>query len=276
MKYLNKYNEGIFSSKKVDKKLISDIKKYLEDNYQVINYNEDNDDFVFCFTSDGMNYRGEIKISDEYQQETGIKKITKVFSKPSIGFSLYHCDDLGNKIGSQPFCSRSRLIGVSMFDDSDYYETIIDSISSVVNSVRRDIEMKQKSQKEKEELKDKTISKDELEDVLVNLSDICDAEPGSNFEIKETFIRRTDGVYMYLIKFTKKDLGFNFKEIKSIIGSRSYGTPRINIDNLGNLKSIIEEIDNVKYALKEGWDLDVNIYIKENTIEMEVYEATKK
>jgi hypothetical protein len=269
MKYLNKFNEGIFSSKGVDKKLAEKIKKYLTDNYQSVRFNEDNDEFVFTFTSDGMNYKGEIKVSDEYQEETGIKKITKVFSKPSLGFSLYHCDNLGNKIGS-------RLIGVSMFDDSDYYETIIDSISSVVNSVRKDIEMKQRSQKEKEELKDKTISKDELEDVLVNLSDICDADPGSNLEIKETFIRRTDGVYMYLIKFTKKDLGFNFKEIKNIIGSRSYGTPRIKIDNLENLKSIIEEIDNIKYALKEGWDLDVNIYIKDNTIEIEIYEASKK
>jgi hypothetical protein len=275
MKYLNKYNEGIFSSKKVDKKLISDIKKYIEDNYQVINYNEDNDDFVFCFTSDGINYRGEIKISDEYQQETGIKKITKVFSKPSIGFSLYHCDNLGNARGGR-LRSGTMFDGSDYYDYSDYYETITNSISSVVNSVRRDIEMKQKSQKEKEELKDKTISKDELEDVLVNLSDICDAEPGSNLEIKETFIRRTDGVYMYLIKFTKKDLGFNFKEIKNIIGSRSYGTPRIKIDNLENLKSIIEEIDNIKYALKEGWDLDVNIYIKDNTIEIEIYEASKK
>jgi hypothetical protein len=264
MKYLNKYNEGIFSSKKVDKKLISDIKKYLEDNYQVINYNEDNDDFVFCFTSDGMNYRGEIKISDEYQQETGIKKITKVFSKPSIGFSLYHCDDLGNVRGG-------RLRSGSMFDGSDYYETIINNISSVIGSVRRDIEMRQKSQKEKEELKGKTISKDELDDVIVNLCDICDG-----YEIKETFIRRTDGVYMYLITFIKNSLGFNFKEIKSIIGSRGYGDPKIQIDNLENLKSIIEELDNIKYTLKEGWELDVKISVKEKTIEMEVYEASKK
>jgi hypothetical protein len=264
MKYLNKYNEGIFSSKKVDKKLISDIKKYIEDNYQVINYNEDNDEFVFRFTSDGINYRGEIKISDEYQQETGIKKITKAFSKPSLRFSLYHCDNLGNNIGN-------RLRDASMFDSSDYYETIIDSISSVVGRVRRDTELRQKSQKEKEELKDKTISKDELEDVLVNLSDICD-----DCEIKETFIKRTDGVYMYFITFTKNNLGFNFKEIKSIIASRGYVDPKIQIDNLENLKLIIEELDNVKYALKEGWDLDVKIGAKENKIEMEVYEASKK
>jgi hypothetical protein len=264
MKYLNKYNEGIFSSKKVDKKLISDIKKYIEDNYQVINYNEDNDDFVFCFTSDGINYRGEIKISDEYQQETGIKKITKAFSKPSLRFSLYHCDNLGNNIGG-------RLLDGKMFDSSDYYETIINNISSVVGRVRRDIELRQKSQKEKEELKDKTISKDELEDVLVNLSDICD-----DCEIKETFIKRTDGVYMYFITFTKNNLGFNFKEIKSIIASRGYVDPKIQIDNLENLKLIIEELDNIKYALKEGWDLDVKIGAKENKIEMEVYEASKK
>jgi hypothetical protein len=264
MKYLNKYNEGIFSSKKVDKKLISDIKKYIEDNYQVINYSEDNDEFVFRFTSDGINYRGEIKISDEYQQETGIKKITKAFSKPSLRLSLYHCDNLGNNIGG-------RLLDGKMFDSSDYYETIINNISSVVGRVRRDIELRQKSQKEKEELKDKTISKDELEDVLVNLSDICD-----DCEIKETFIKRTDGVYMYFITFTKNNLGFNFKEIKSIIASRGYVDPKIQIDNLENLKLIIEELDNVKYALKEGWDLDVKIGAKENKIEMEVYEASKK
>jgi len=264
MKYLNKYNEGIFSSKKVDKKLISDIKKYIEDNYQVINYSEDNDEFVFRFTSDGINYRGEIKISDEYQQETGIKKITKAFSKPSLRLSLYHCDNLGNNIGG-------RLLDGKMFDSSDYYETIINNISSVVGRVRRDIELRQKSQKEKEELKDKTISKDELEDVLVNLSDICD-----DCEIKETFIKRTDGVYMYFITFTKNNLGFNFKEIKSIIASRGYVDPKIQIDNLENLKLIIEELDNIKYALKEGWDLDVKIGAKENKIEMEVYEASKK
>ena len=271
MKYLNKYNEGIFSSKKVDKKLISDIKKYLEDNYQVINYNEDNDDFVFRFTSDGINYRGEIKISDEYQQETGIKKITKAFSKPSLRFSLYHCDNLGNNIGGRLRGTHNHLLDGTMFHSSDYYETIIDSISSVVGRVRSDIEMRQKSQKEKEELKDKTISKDELEDVLVNLSDICD-----DCEIKETFIKRTDGVYMYFITFTKNNLGFNFKEIKSIIASRGYVDPKIQIDNLENLKLIIEELDNVKYALKEGWDLDVKIGAKENKIEMEVYEASKK
>jgi hypothetical protein len=272
MKYLNKYNEGIFSSKKVDKKLISDIKKYIEDNYQVINYNEDNDEFVFRFTSDGINYRGEIKISDEYQQETGIKKITKAFSKPSLRFSLYHCDNLGNARGR-------RLCDGTMFDSSDYYETIINNISSVVGRVRRDIELRQKSQEEKEKLKDKTISKDELEDVIVSLSDICD-----EYEIKETFIRRLDdtyrgtaaGVYMYFITFTKNNLGFNFKEIKSIIGSRSYGDPKIQIDNLENLKSIIEELDNIKHSLKEGWNLDVKILVKENKIEMEVYEASKK
>ena len=44
MKYLNKYNEGIFSSKKIDKKLISDIKKYLEDNYQNVQFDENNND----------------------------------------------------------------------------------------------------------------------------------------------------------------------------------------------------------------------------------------
>jgi len=267
MKYLNKYNEGIFSSKKVDKKLISDIKKYLEDNYQVINYNEDNDEFVFLFTSDGINYRGEIKISDEYQRETGIKKITKAFSKPSLKFSLYHCDNLGNTRGR-------RLCDGTMFDSSDYYETIINNISSVVGRVRRDIELRQKSQEEKEKLKDKTISKDELEDVLVNLSDICD-----DCEIKETFIKRTGtaaGVYMYFITFTKNNLGFNFKEIESIIGSRSYGNPKIQIDNLENLKLIIEELDNIKYALKQGWDLDMKIGAKENKIEIEIYEASKK
>jgi hypothetical protein len=124
------------------------------------NYNEDNDDFFFCFTSDGINYRGEIKISDEYQQETGIKKITKVFSKPSIGFSLYHCDNLGNARGGR-LRSGTMFDGSDYYDYSDYYETITNSISSAVNSVRKDIEMRQKSQKEKEELKDKTISKDE-------------------------------------------------------------------------------------------------------------------
>lgn len=269
MKYLNKFNEGIFSSKGVDKKLTEKIKKYLTDNYQNVRFNEDNDEIVFTFASDGVNYIIFSSVSDEYQQETGIKKITKVFSKPSLRFSLYRCDNNGHRIGN-------RLQDVSMFDNNDCYEKIIDSISSVVNRVRKDIELRQKSKEEKEQLKGKTISKDELEDVLVNLSDICDADPGSKLEIKETFIRRTDGIYMYLIIVTKKDLGFNFKEVKNVIDSRSYGTPRIKIDNFENLKSIIEEIDDIKYALKEGWDLDINIYIKENTIEIEVYEVSKK
>jgi DNA-binding transcriptional MerR regulator len=81
---------------------------------------------------------------------------------------------------------------------------------------------------------------------------------------------------MYLITFIKNSLGFNFKEIKSIIGSRGYGDPKIQIDNLENLKSIIEELDNIKHSLKEGWNLDVKILVKENKIEMEVYEASKK
>jgi hypothetical protein len=272
MKYLNKYNEGIFSSKEIDKKLISDIKKYLEDNYQNVRFDENNNEFIFLFTSDELNYKGEIKISDEYQRETGIKKITKAFSKPSLKFSLYHCDNLGNARGR-------RLFDVTMFDSSDHYETIINNISSVVGRVRRDIELRQKSQKEKEKLKDKTISKDELEDVIVSLSDICD-----DCVIKETFVRRTDdtyrgtaaGVYMYFITFTKNNLGFNFKEIKSTIDSRSYGDPKIQIDNLENLKLIIEELDNIKYALKEGWDLDMKIGAKENKIEIEIYEASKK
>jgi hypothetical protein len=82
MKYLNKFNEGIFSSKGVDKKLTEKIKKYLTDNYQNVRFNEDNDEIVFTFASDGVNYRGDIKVSDEYQQETGIKNImkTKVYS----------------------------------------------------------------------------------------------------------------------------------------------------------------------------------------------------
>lgn len=267
MKYLNKYNEGIFSSKKVDKKLISDIKKYIEDNYQNVRFDENDNEFIFLFTFFDAYYKGVIKISDEYQQETGIKKITKAFSKPSLRFSLYHCDNLGNNIGN-------RLSDTSMFEVGSpryNYETIIDCISSVVGRVVRDIELRQKSQEEKEKLKDKAIPKDELEDVVVNLSDICD-----NCLIKETFIRRTDGVYMYLITFTKNNLGFNFKEIKSIIGSRSYGDPKIQIDNLENLKSIIEELDNIKHSLKEGWNLDVKILVKENKIEMEVYEASKK
>ena len=275
MKYLNKYNEGIFSSKEIDKKLISDIKKYLEDNYQNVRFDENNNEFIFLFTSDELNYKGEIKISDEYQRETGIKKITKAFSKPSLRFSLYHCDNLGNNIGN-------RLSDASMFEVGSpryNYETIIDCISSVVGRVRRDIELRQKSQKEKEKLKDKTISKDELEDVIVSLSDICD-----DCVIKETFVRRTDdtyrgtaaGVYMYFITFTKNNLGFNFKEIKSTIDSRSYGDPKIQIDNLENLKLIIEELDNIKYALKEGWDLDMKIGAKENKIEIEIYEASKK
>jgi len=276
MKYLNKFNEGIFSPKGVDKKLTEKIKKYLTDNYQSVRFNEDNDELVFTFASDGVNYRGDIKVSDEYQQETGIKKITKVFSKPSLRFSLYRCDNNGHRIGN-----RLRDSSIFIFDNNDCYETIIDSISSVVNRVRKDIELRQKSKEEKEQLKGKTISKDELEDVLVNLSDICDADPGSKLEIKETFIRRTDGIYMYLIIVTKKDLGFNFKEVKNVIDSRSYGTPRIKIDNFENLKSIIEEIDDIKYALKEGWDLDINIYINNimlnrNTIEIEVYEVSKK
>lgn len=265
MKYLNKYNEGIFSSKKIDKKLISDIKKYLEDNYQNVQFDENNNEFIFLFTSDELNYKGVMKISDEYQEETGIKKITKAFSKPSLRFSLYRSDE--NNIVEHP---RNRVFNSTLFGDDDYYKTIIDSISSVVGRVRRDIELRQKSQEEKEKLKDKTISKDELEDVIVSLCDICD-----EYEIKETFIRRKDVVYMYFITFTKNNLGFNFKEIKSIIGSRSYGDPKIQIDNLENLKLIIEELDNIKYSLKEGWNLDVKIGAKENKIEIEIYETSK-
>lgn len=266
MKYLNKYNEGIFSSKKIDKNLISDIKKYLEDNYQNVQFDENNNEFAFLFTSDELNYKGVMKISDEYQEETGIKKITKAFSKPSLKFFLYRSDE--NNIVEHPI---NRVFNATLFDDDDYYKTIIDSISLVVSRVRRDIELRQKSQEEKQKLKDKTISKDDLEDVLINLSDICD-----DCVIKETFIKRTDGVYMYLITFTKNNLGFNFNEIKSIIGSRGYGDPKIQIDNLENLKSIIEELDNIKYNLKEGWELDVKILVKENKIELEVYETSKK
>ena len=273
MKYLNKYNEGIFSSKKLDKKLISDIKKYLEDNYQNVQFDENNNEFIFLFTSDELNYKGVMKISDEYQEETGIKKITKAFSKPSLRFSLYRSDEnLNLNFNINDLLNAgNRVFNSTLFGDDDYYKTIIDSISTVVGRVRRDVELRQKSQEEKEKLKGKTISKDELEDVVVNLSDICD-----NCVIKETFIRRTDGVYMYLITFTKNNLGFNFNEIKSIIGSRSYGDPKIQIDNLENLKSIIEELDNIKYTLKEGWELDVKILVKENKIELEVYETSKK
>lgn len=273
MKYLNKYNEGIFSSKKIDKKLISDIKKYLEDNYQNVQFDENNNEFIFLFTSDELNYKGVMKISDEYQEETGIKKITKAFSKPSLRFSLYRSDENLNLnfININDLLNAgNRVFNSTLFGDDDYYKTIIDSISSVVGRVRRDVELRQKSQEEKEKLKDKTISKDELEDVIVSLCDICD-----EYEIKETFIRRKDGVYMYFITFTKNNLGFNFKEIKSIIGSRSYGDPKIQIDNLENLKLIIEELDNIKYSLKEGWNLDVKIGVKENKIEIEIYETSK-
>jgi len=48
--------------------------------------------------------------------------------------------------------------------------------------------------------------------------------------------------------------------------------PKINDHSI----SIIEELDNIKYTLKEGWELDVKISVKEKKIEMEVYEASKK
>jgi hypothetical protein len=260
MKYLNKYNEGIFSSKKVDKKLINDIKKYLEDNYQVIHYNEDNDEFVFRFNFEMDDlierFRGEIKISDEYQQETGIKKITKAFSKPAVKFTLWRCDDRGNNSGPS-------LVSSKMFDPSGFYESITGIISNGISFIKKDREQKNKVKKEKEELKDKTISKDELGDVIVNLCDICDSHT-------------RDGYYFYLLSFVKNDIGINIKEIEELINSQSYGTPRVKIDNMVFLKSLLGELDDIKYSLKEGWDLEVNIYLKKNTIEIEIYEASKK
>jgi hypothetical protein len=268
MKYLNKYNEGIFSSKKVDKKLINDIKKYLEDNYQVINYNEDNDEFVFRFNFEMDDlierFRGEIKISDEYQQETGIKKITKAFSKPAVKFTLCRCDDRGNNSGRS-------LASSKMFDPSGFYESITDTISNVISFIKKHKEQENKVKKEKEELKDKTISKDELGDVIVNLCDICDS-----YTIKDIFQKRRDGYYFYLLSFVKNDIGINIKEIEELISSKSYGTPRVKIDNIVFLKSLVGELDDIKYSLKEGWDLEVNIYLKKNAIEIEIYEASKK
>lgn len=41
-------------------------------------------------------------------------------------------------------------------------------------------------------------------------------------------------------------------------------------------KNLISDIDNIKYNLKEGWELDVKILVKENKIELEVYETSKK
>jgi hypothetical protein len=261
MKYLNKYNEGIFSSKKVDKQLVEKVKKWIEDNYNNAQLNEEDNKTIIEFTHDDVDYKVVLSIDDDYQKEKGIGKLTKVFSKPDIRFSL--------------IANNHRLNSVSM-SEGDFYterisDEIINNISHYVNNMKTDKLRKAEYEKEKEELKSKTISKDDLEDVVVSLSDICD-----DYEIKENFVKRTDGRYFYLVKFTKKELGFNFKEIKSIIGSRSYGDPKIQIDNLENLKLIIEELDNIKYALKEGWDLDVNIYIKDNSIEMEVYEASKK
>ena len=202
MKYLNKYNEGIFSSKKVDKKLINDIKKYLEDNYQVIHYDENNDDFVFRFNvneTDGLidRFRGVIVISDEYQQETGIKKITKAFSIPAVKFTLWRCDDNGNNSG--PSLASSKMFDPSL---SNLISMVKNMVSNVIGTIKKDREQKNKVKKEKEELKDKTISKDELEDVIVNLCDICDS-----YTIKDIFQKRRDGSYFYLLSFVKNDIG---------------------------------------------------------------------